>query len=542
MASFDLNADPDVAMKRQFAALLMKQGTDSSPVQHWTQGAARMANALVAGLAVKDMKDEAGKSRSTLADTLLGAEGAAQPAVMPQAPQPSMNAPSVSAPNKVYSNNEPSPLDPPAGDERAMMARMLQAEAGNQGSQGMQAVADVIRNRAVAGNFGGNTPSGVMQAPKQFEGLSRVNQFDPNNPQAQAAIDRAYGGAPSAAPPGATHFYAPKAQAALGRPAPSWDNGKGVDVGDHRFFGGVGTPAVTAGATDMSAQSRQPAMPQAQRTAPQIPDNVRAQIRALIMNPATTQFGLEMASKYMQPSQPTLHMVKDADQNEVPHAWNPTTGALTRVPVQGSQQASQPVTGLDGNPINVPPGQRKFVQEAIGKRRADEAMPGTFEDASRLRGEVRSLPSYKALAESVPAFNSMVKAAHDNSRASDLHLVYSFGKLMDPGSVVREGEMLMVNKTSPLSDMLQQVVSRLNGGTALTPETRAALVRTVRDRMTEYKARFDMEAEDYRGHAARARLKPEEVIPTFGELPDYAPKPPAQQRSVDDLLKLYGPR
>jgi len=35
---------------------------------------------------------------------------------------------------------------------------------------------------------------------------------------------------------GATHFYAPKAQKALGRPTPDFDNGKGIDIGDHRFF------------------------------------------------------------------------------------------------------------------------------------------------------------------------------------------------------------------------------------------------------------------------------------------------------------------
>jgi len=33
-----------------------------------------------------------------------------------------------------------------------------------------------------------------------------------------------------------THFYAPKAQATLGREKPSWDNGTGVDFGDTRFF------------------------------------------------------------------------------------------------------------------------------------------------------------------------------------------------------------------------------------------------------------------------------------------------------------------
>lgn len=158
------------------------------------------------------------------------------------------------APYRIYENEELSPLDPPSGATRDALIRGVIAEAGNQGPRGMQAVANVVRNRAVAGNYGGDTVEGVLNKPYQFEpfntesGRARMGRIDPNSPQYAAAgeaVDRAYTGDDPTE--GATHFYAPKAQAALGRPAPAWDDGSGRDLGDHRFFGGVGSNSVAAG-------------------------------------------------------------------------------------------------------------------------------------------------------------------------------------------------------------------------------------------------------------------------------------------------------
>jgi hypothetical protein len=131
-----------------------------------------------------------------------------------------------------------------------MVATIL-GEAGNQGSAGQNAVASVIRNRAVNGSFGGDTPQGVVTAPNQFEpwnttaGRSRMAMAaaDPKQAAAaDAAISQAYGEggtAPNDPTNGATMFFSPTAQAALGRSVPSWAQGSGQDIGDHRFFGGV---------------------------------------------------------------------------------------------------------------------------------------------------------------------------------------------------------------------------------------------------------------------------------------------------------------
>jgi spore germination cell wall hydrolase CwlJ-like protein len=363
---------PDqVEAEKKVANALMMKGMDYSPVQHWSQGAARVAQALMGGLDYS-LADAAGK-KNTAADkellsTLLAGGAAPSPTAPSASPAPASAPPAPAmTSNKVYDNNEPSPLDPPSGVDRDLLARTVLAEAGNQGPTGMQAVANVVRNRAAAGNFGGDTVPGVVQKPFQFEphntadGRARMAAIDPNSPQYQnatAAIERAYTGDDPTR--GATHFYAPKAQAALGRPVPAWAQGQPAqDIGDHRFLGGAGAPPVMAGASpsDVSAQAVRP-QPVAQ--APAGPNS--AAIIGALTNPAASDATKKVATMLLQQRMqgdsiqtvdlgnaigimdkrgnlvkqipkgqkpgdaPTVQRIKQADGSEVAVQWDDATG------------------------------------------------------------------------------------------------------------------------------------------------------------------------------------------------------------------------
>lgn len=80
---------PDgIARRRRMAELLMTQGTDASPVQHWTQGAARLAQAL-AGTSQMNRADTADAGLRKQAEMKVAAEKAeadkraAEAAMMP---------------------------------------------------------------------------------------------------------------------------------------------------------------------------------------------------------------------------------------------------------------------------------------------------------------------------------------------------------------------------------------------------------------------------------------------------------------------------
>ncbi len=83
----------DIQQKRAIAALLAKEGQSSAPVQHWTQAAARVANAMMSSLNQSQAASEDARLRGEANDAIMGLlpslTGGASPAGMP--PQPVKN-------------------------------------------------------------------------------------------------------------------------------------------------------------------------------------------------------------------------------------------------------------------------------------------------------------------------------------------------------------------------------------------------------------------------------------------------------------------
>lgn len=161
------------------------------------------------------------------------------------------------------------------------------------------------------------------------------------------------------------------------------------------------------------------------------------------------------------------------------------------------------------------------AESARGALSAPE--PPDFGDVGMLRKEIQALPSYKNVTQALPIYRSMVKTAPNKTRASDLNLVYGLGKIMDPTSVVREGEMIMVKDTASIPDWLMGEINRVNGGNALQEDTRNAILAEAQTRMASYLEAWGLDAEQYKGIASRNRLKEEDVIPDIGEMPEYVP-------------------
>ncbi|WP_259665069.1 hypothetical protein [Rhizobium bangladeshense] len=162
------------------------------------------------------------------------------------------------------------------------------------------------------------------------------------------------------------------------------------------------------------------------------------------------------------------------------------------------------------------PGQDRVVYQGTGYKP---------EDVSNLRKEVQGLPSYKSYQQAAPVYQSMIDTAKTDSKASDLNLVYGLGKIMDPNSVVREGEMVMVNNTASLPDWLSGMINSVNGGQRLTPETRQAVLNEARSRMSAYRGALDNDISQYRGIIGRRGMNEADVLPTLGDIatvPDLA--------------------
>src|SRR5271156_864566 len=161
-----------------------------------------------------------------------------------------------------------------SGSDLDDVTRTILGEAGQNASPAsMAAVASVIRNRLAAGGYG-KTPSDIVHAPSQFEawnppgGTGPALTADPSDAsykQAQALAQGVFSGAVGDTTSGATHFYSPGGQAALGRSPPRWAQGKPLaEIGGHQFYApnGTATPGNAPGgpetATPYSGPGSQP--------------------------------------------------------------------------------------------------------------------------------------------------------------------------------------------------------------------------------------------------------------------------------------------
>lgn len=158
--------------------------------------------------------------------------------------------------------------------------------------------------------------------------------------------------------------------------------------------------------------------------------------------------------------------------------------------------------------------------------------PVKLDDISGMRKEIQQLPSYKNLAQAAPIYKSMAETAGRNSRASDLNLVYGLGKIMDPTSVVREGEMVMVKNTASLPDWLIGAANSLNGGAALTPETRQAIMTEAYGRMKGYNDEFQQNMGQYHGIVQRNGINPADVIPEIDKFDPWTPPEPPPENPL----------
>lgn len=122
------------------------------------------------------------------------------------------------------------------------------------------------------------------------------------------------------------------------------------------------------------------------------------------------------------------------------------------------------------------------------------------------------------------AYNAMVEASRNPSAKGDLTMVYSFVKALDPESVVREGEIDLVNANRNIPDRVKGYAQRLATGQSLLPSERQDLLEQARNlSFTDYsRSRNDIKA--FRDNAARLGLDPELYAPDPYQGVDFGPR------------------
>lgn len=221
---------------------------------------------------------------------------------------------------------------------------------------------------------------------------------------------------------------------------------------------------------------------------------------------------------------------------QAPHAPFSLSPGQTQYDPQGRPIASSP-----RDPMSVPSGNRVFDPNT-GKVALDatEDKSKVFDREKALRGEFQKLESEYKVVDT--AYQRMQEAANNPSPAGDLTLVYSFAKLQDPGSVVRESEFATVAAAGGLGERVQGYISKLMGEGQLTPEMRRQLVTEAGSLYNVQKRAYEAVRGQYDTLSRAYGLKPENILsPTSGAPSTPATEAPPIKGDFDSLRRKYLP-
>lgn len=184
---------------------------------------------------------------------------------------------------------------------------------------------------------------------------------------------------------------------------------------------------------------------------------------------------------------------------------------ITQLPESPAQQAERQRDDAAANRDDIRTGiQQRGEQRDIGYRDRDYTL--------KLRDAYEATPAVKYYRDSLPVFVTGLKT--DNTPQGSNALVYAYAKIMDPGSVVREGEAAGIAQSDTIFGRAYAFAQKqLDNTGTFSPEARAGLLREMRSRMIELSRSYDQTRERYEADAGSFGVNPTTVVGPHDALP-----------------------
>lgn len=177
---------------------------------------------------------------------------------------------------------------------------------------------------------------------------------------------------------------------------------------------------------------------------------------------------------------------------------------------------------------------------------ADNPKNEAFKDEHQLRGELSQQPTVKNFSEVKSGYQRMTEGREINdnkgSGAGDLAIVYGYMKMLDPTSVVREGEFATAEKTAGIPQQVVGLYNKVISGERLPPAVREEFMKMAGGLYQRNLADVTKIQDQYRQLAIRNKLNPNNVILDLGmaakpqqgpALPRFNPAPQGMRDAVN---------
>lgn len=139
-----------------------------------------------------------------------------------------------------------------------------------------------------------------------------------------------------------------------------------------------------------------------------------------------------------------------------------------------------------------------------------------FTRESAVRKEFAGLPAVKEYSTVRDAFSRIQSVGKRASAAGDLALIFSYMKILDPGSTVREGEFANAQNSAGVPDRIKALYNNVAKGERLADAQRADFLERSNDLYQSQRRVFEGTAQGYRDLSTRLGVSPENVIMDVG--------------------------
>ena len=137
-----------------------------------------------------------------------------------------------------------------------------------------------------------------------------------------------------------------------------------------------------------------------------------------------------------------------------------------------------------------------------------------FANADKLRDEHQKLSG--TFIDVRDAYGRILTSAEEQTAASDLSLIFNYMKMLDPGSVVREGEFANAQNSAGVPDRTRATYNNLLRGERLAPATRTDFINQAQGLYkTQLASQSDLD-KNYQDLAASYGLDSNKVVIDFG--------------------------
>lgn len=138
---------------------------------------------------------------------------------------------------------------------------------------------------------------------------------------------------------------------------------------------------------------------------------------------------------------------------------------------------------------------RAAQRNSIDAYGVDKATRKTETD---LRKEFDGLQEVKDWRQITTSYRQIRRAAANPSAQNDMSLIFSYMKMLDPGSVVREGEFATAQNAAGVPDQVRNLYNRAQSGERLNPEQRKGMVESAAQVVLSRRDRFNAITDYYR--------------------------------------------